>query len=555
MDSKQASELSSFHKFLESKSWKFYAAVAAGITLAGTGAFLLSNQQRLSMKQQYQDELVPDVTDDMYEAMSENVIGLLSAQQRLTAATSLKTKGNQAFARKKYQQAVQLYTQAIRFLADPIFYSNRAACYANLGQLDRVIADCSEALRLNPTYLKALQRRAIGYERSGDAENALFDYTSLSILEGFKNNFALEHTHRLLKAISEEKASKIVKTRAPRLPSPVYINAYFDSFRPDMHSNDLPHTIDEDSGDAYYIKARSALAQKKYYDALDYIKLAVNLECSKQVAALNLKGTLVFLEGQSDEALDTFNKALELDPNYIQIYIKKSNVYMEKGDLAAALEQIKIASNLNPLDPDIHYHLGQVHYISGHYGLAVKDYTESSRLDPTFVYTHIQLAVVQHKLGNHLTAVNMFQKISTQFPTHAEVFNYYGEVLIDQGNIQGAIDVLDKAMALDPSHPLPFINMAMILYQHLGKPDEAIQLCKSALDADPACDAAVASLAQMLIEQDRPSEALVYYERAIPLARTQPELEHAISYVEATKAQIRFAKEYPNAAAKLRTLK
>ncbi|KAL9557253.1 hypothetical protein MBANPS3_001484 [Mucor bainieri] len=555
MASKSAPESSALHKFLDSKSWKFYAAVVAGITLAGTGAFLLSNQQHLSMKQRYQDELVPDLTDDMYEAMSENVIGLLSAQQRLTAATSLKTKGNQAFAEKKYQQAIQLYSQAIRFLADPIFYSNRAACYANMGQIDRVIADCSEALRLNPTYIKALQRRAIGYERLGDAENALCDFTSLSILEGFKNKSALEATHRLLKAISEEKAGRIIKTRAPRLPSPVYINAYFDSFRADIRCNDLPYTVDEDSGDAYYIKARSALAQKKYYDALDYVKMAVDLGCSNQAVALNLKGTLVFLEGQSDAALDAFNKALELDPNYIQVYIKKSNVYMEKGDLSVALAQMKIASNLSPLDPDIYYHLGQINYISGHYGLAAKDYTESSRLDPTFVYAHIQLAVVQHKLGNHSAAIDMFRKISTQFPTHAEVFNYYGEVLIDQGNIQGAMHMFDKAMALDPSHPLPFINKAMILYQHLGKPDEAIQLCKSALDADPACDAAVASLAQMLIEQDRPSEALVYYEKAIPLARTQPELEHAISYVEATKAQIRFAKEYPNAAAKLRTLK
>lgn len=250
----------------------------------------------------------------------------------------------------------------------------------------------------------------------------------------------------------------------------------------DARLDSLPYTIDEESGDAYYIKARSALAQKKYYDTLEYIKPAVDLECSNQAVALNLKGTLIFLEGRSDEALSAFNKALKLDPNYIQVYIKKSNVYMERGDLTSALAQIKLATNLSPLDPDIYYHLGQIHYISGHYDLAMKAYMESSRLDPTFVYAHIQLAVVEHKLGNHSTAVDMFQRISAQFPTHAEVFNYYGEVLIDQGSIQGAIDMFNKAMALDPSHPLPFINKAMILYQHLGKPEEAIQLCKSALD-------------------------------------------------------------------------
>ena len=56
---------------------------------------------------------------------------------------------------------------------------------------------------------------------------------------------------------------------------------------------------------------------------------------------------------------------------------------------------------------------------------------------------------------------------------------------------------------------------------------------------DPACDAAVASLAQILLEQGRPAEALHYYERAIQLARTAAEIEQAVSYVEATKAQIR----------------
>ena len=57
--------------------------------------------------------------------------------------------------------------------------------------------------------------------------------------------------------------------------------------------------------------------------------------------------------------------------------------------------------------------------------------------------------------------------------------------------------------------------------------------------ADPACDAAVASLGQLYLERGEPEEALKYYNLAIDLARTQPELEHAISYVEATKTQIK----------------
>jgi import receptor subunit TOM70 len=92
------------------------------------------------------------------------------------------------------------------------------------------------------------------------------------------------------------------------------------------------------------------------------------------------------------------------------------------------------------------------------------------------------------------------------------------------------------------------------MYQ-TGNADQSIQLCKSALRVDPYCDAAVASLAQILLEQNRPTEALEYYEMALDLARTEAELEQAISYVEATKTQIRFKEEYPAAMEKLKTLR
>jgi import receptor subunit TOM70 len=60
------------------------------------------------------------------------------------------------------------------FKPDPIFYSNRAACYANLGKSDDVIADCNEALKLDPTYIKALNRRAQALEKKGNLSDSLY---------------------------------------------------------------------------------------------------------------------------------------------------------------------------------------------------------------------------------------------------------------------------------------------------------------------------------------------------------------------------------------------
>jgi import receptor subunit TOM70 len=86
----------------------------------------------------------------------------------------LKAKGNSFFSSKKYQDAIVNYTQAILFKPDPIFYSNRAACYANLGKVDEVIADCNEALKLDSTYIKALNRRAQALEKKGKLSDSLY---------------------------------------------------------------------------------------------------------------------------------------------------------------------------------------------------------------------------------------------------------------------------------------------------------------------------------------------------------------------------------------------
>lgn len=46
---------------------------------------------------------------------------------------------------------------------------------------------------------------------------------------------------------------------------------------------------------------------------------------------MNLMGTFAFLKGNTAEALDYFNKAIEADPKYVQSYIKRSSIYMERG--------------------------------------------------------------------------------------------------------------------------------------------------------------------------------------------------------------------------------
>ena len=68
------------------------------------------------------------------------------------------------------------------------------------------------------------------------------------------------------------------------------------------------------------------------------------------------------------------------------------------------------------------------------------------------------------------------------------------------------------------------------------------------LIVDPDCDIAVATMAQLLLQQGKVTEALRYFERAAELARTEGELVNALSYAEATRTQIQVQEKYPQLA-------
>lgn len=68
---------------------------------------------------------------------------------------------------------------------------------------------------------------------------------------------------------------------------------------------------------------------------------------------------------------------------------------------------------------------------------------------------------------------------------------------------------------------------------------------------DPECDIAVATMAQLLLQQGKVTEALKYFERAAELSRTEGEIVNALSYAEATRTQLEVQQKYPQLAAKL----
>src|SRR3954469_25459294 len=74
-------------------------------------------------------------------------------QERKAYAAKLKAAGNKAYGSKDYNRAIELYGKAILCKPDPVFYSNRAACWNVLSEWEKVVEDTSAALAMDNEYL------------------------------------------------------------------------------------------------------------------------------------------------------------------------------------------------------------------------------------------------------------------------------------------------------------------------------------------------------------------------------------------------------------------
>ncbi|XP_032675597.1 tetratricopeptide repeat protein 1 [Odontomachus brunneus] len=158
-----------------------------------------------------------DVLEDVdEELLKDREINLTETEKEALKdeAERLKNIGNVLFKDGEYVHAISLYTQGLQTCSlaydkeRSILYANRAAAKTKC-QIDKnsAISDCTKAIELNSSYIKAYIRRAQLYEETDKLDEALEDFNKVLTFD--PSHTEANHAVRRLPPLIEERNEKL----------------------------------------------------------------------------------------------------------------------------------------------------------------------------------------------------------------------------------------------------------------------------------------------------------------------------------------------------------
>ncbi|KAJ4872897.1 Tetratricopeptide repeat (TPR)-like superfamily protein [Raphanus sativus] len=144
-------------------------------------------------------------------------------EEAVAEANEAKVEGNSLFVNGLYEDALSKYMLALELVQEfpdctelrAICHLNRGVCLLKLGKYEETIKECTKALELNPTYAKALVRRAEAHEKLEHFEEAVTDLKKILELE--PSNDQARKGIRRLEPLAAEKREKMKEEAITKL--------------------------------------------------------------------------------------------------------------------------------------------------------------------------------------------------------------------------------------------------------------------------------------------------------------------------------------------------
>ena len=192
-----------------------------------------------------------------------------------------------------------------------------------------------------------------------------------------------------------------------------------------------------------------------------------------------------YLENEEyDKAINSFKKAVELNPNDYLNWHWLGTSYNDNKQYLDAINSLKKAVELNPDDEDSWYWLGYSYNQNGQYSEAIESLLKAVELNPNEYLNWYWLGTSYNKNEQYLDAINSLKKAVELNPNDYVNWSWLGYSYGCNGQYSEAIESLLKAVELNPDYANNWFALGLS-YHDNGQYAEAAECYRKVLEIDP----------------------------------------------------------------------
>lgn len=243
-------------------------------------------------------------------------------------------------------------------------------------------------------------------------------------------------------------------------------------------------TLDPNRFEAQFNLGYTLLSLEKYPESESHLSEAARLN-QQSFEVHSLMGVVRGHLKKTLPAIESFRKAVALQPSNSKIQSLLALRYLEGSYYEAAIQLLSNAVKLSPAEPTLRFLLIQAHHKNQDSVKALEQARLAARQFPELARAHYELGFQLASFGRFQESKPSFEKALELDSKYAEAHNALGDLLLKEGHSDMAWAHFQKALANNPTLIDAHVGLGKALLS-LQKNDEVVRAMEKAIVLDPS---------------------------------------------------------------------
>jgi tetratricopeptide (TPR) repeat protein len=261
---------------------------------------------------------------------------------------------------------------------------------------------------------------------------------------------------------------------------------------------------------------------KQIKEAIDDFNKSIQL-APDNARVYNNRGNALMDLGHPEEAVKDFDRAITLSPNYGAPRNNRGNARMELAQYDLAFQDFRKAVELMPQDAVPYNGRGKAHEELKRYHAAVRDFTRAVTINPKYVAAFQNRADAYLAIGDFKEAADDATQVLTLQPDdpHTDILLLRARAYEGDKKYNQALDDLNKVIEVSPNLVDAYIERG-IVYTQTRRFDDAIADFGKAIELDANSVTAYAMRAEAELQNEDTDSALSDVNQALTITPNDP---------------------------------